>query len=139
MLPSHLHHYLSKRMTKKIARSWSTSKNADLTTYRGVSTAAGGELLVSGLQLGNVFMGVQPLLGIEGDPMRLMFERDLTPHPQYAAFYKWLQRQPGSSSSGSKGEPDAAAAAAGGSGSSGFGAQAIVHFGMVSVQRPAPV
>lgn len=22
--------------------------------------------------------------------MRLLFERDLTPHPQYAAFYKWL-------------------------------------------------
>jgi len=34
---------------------------------------------------------VQPLLGMEGDPMRLLFERDLTPHPQYAAFYKWLQ------------------------------------------------
>ncbi len=33
----------------------------------------------------------QPLLGVEGDPMRLLFERDLTPHPQYAAFYKWLQ------------------------------------------------
>jgi hypothetical protein len=26
-----------------------------------------------------------------GDPMRLLFERDLTPHPQYAAAYKWLQ------------------------------------------------
>jgi magnesium chelatase subunit H len=24
--------------------------------------------------------------------MRLLFERDLTPHPQYAAFYKWLQQ-----------------------------------------------
>lgn len=43
------------------------------------------------LQLGNVFIGVQPVLGVEGDPMRLLFERDLTPHPQYAAFYKWLQ------------------------------------------------
>ncbi len=43
------------------------------------------------LQIGNVFIGVQPVLGVEGDPMRLLFERDLTPHPQYAAFYKWLQ------------------------------------------------
>ena len=34
---------------------------------------------------------MQPPLGISGDPMRLMFDRDLTPHPQYAAFYKWLQ------------------------------------------------
>ena len=23
--------------------------------------------------------------------MRLLFERDLTPHPQYAAYYKYLQ------------------------------------------------
>jgi len=28
--------------------------------------------------------------GDTGDPMRLMFERDLTPS-QYAAFYQWLQ------------------------------------------------
>ena len=39
---------------------------------------------MSGLQLGNVWIGVQPALGVEGDPMRLLFERDLTPHPQYA-------------------------------------------------------
>lgn len=43
-----------------------------------------GNFLVSGLQLGNVWIGVQPALGVEGDPMRLLFERDLTPHPQYA-------------------------------------------------------
>ena len=36
------------------------------------------------MQLGNVWIGVQPALGLEGDPMRLLFERDLTPHPQYA-------------------------------------------------------
>ena len=27
-------------------------------------------------------IGVQPVLGLEGDPMRLLFERDLTPHAQ---------------------------------------------------------
>ena len=41
--------------------------------------------------------------------MRLLFQRDLTPHPQYLATYKWLQR------------PEE---------QGGFGAQAIVHFGM---------
>jgi len=51
-----------------------------------------GSSLVPGLQVGNVWIGIQPLLGLEGDPMRLLFERDLTPHPQYAAFYKWLQK-----------------------------------------------
>lgn len=48
----------------------------------GLFTSQDGELIVGGVQLGNVWVGVQPLLGIEGDPMRLMFERDLTPHPQ---------------------------------------------------------
>ncbi|MGB5967368.1 MAG: magnesium chelatase subunit H [Spirulinaceae cyanobacterium] len=48
---------------------------------------------LGGVQLGNIWLGVQPPLGIEGDPMRLMFEKDLTPHPQYTAFYQWLQKQ----------------------------------------------
>ena len=66
----------------------------DLAKYRsGLSTTTSGEAVVTGLQFGNVFIGVQPLLGVEGDPMRLLFERDLTPHPQYAAFYKWLERE----------------------------------------------
>lgn len=60
-----------------------------------MSTSGKGELVVGGLQLGNVFLGVQPLLGLEGDPMRLMFERDLTPHPQYAAFYEWIKADHG--------------------------------------------
>lgn len=63
----------------------------DLGRYRGLATSARGDAVVCGLRLGNVFIGVQPALGVEGDPMRLLFERDLTPHPQYAAFYKWLQ------------------------------------------------
>ncbi|CAM9137446.1 unnamed protein product [Ascophyllum nodosum] len=96
-----LDHYLSKHLTKKIEVNW-----GDLSRYRGVSTSGKGELVVGGLQLGNVFVGVQPLLGVEGDPMRLMFERDLTPHPQYAAFYQWLKAE------------------------QGFGAQAVVHLGM---------
>ena len=45
---------------------------------------------MSGLQLGNIWITVQPLLGVEGDPMRLLFERDLTPHPQYVAAYEWM-------------------------------------------------
>lgn len=72
--------------------------------HRGISTTAKGDYLVPGLQLGNVWIGVQPLLGLEGDPMRLLFERDLTPHPQYAAYYKWLEHD--------------------------FQADAVVHFGM---------
>ena len=34
-----------------------------------------GELLIQGVQLGKVFVGVQPTFGYEGDPMRLMMAR----------------------------------------------------------------
>ncbi len=64
-----------------------------LRSYRGLMTSTSGGLVVPGLQMGNVWLGVQPLLGIEGDPMRLLFERDLTPHPQYAAAYRWLAEE----------------------------------------------
>ena len=50
-----------------------------------------GTYFVNG-QVGQVFVGVQPLVGVEGDPMRLLFEKDLTPHPQYAAYYKWMHK-----------------------------------------------
>lgn len=40
-----------------------------------------GSAVVSGLQLGNVWIGVQPALGVEGDPMRLLFDRSHSPVP----------------------------------------------------------
>jgi hypothetical protein len=63
-----------------------------LHSYRGINSTIRGTLLIPGIQIGKLWIGVQPLLGLEGDPMRLLFERDLTPHPQYAASYKWLQQ-----------------------------------------------
>jgi magnesium chelatase subunit H len=100
--PNELEKMLGKYMHRKVRRSWPTNE-------RGPGVSSNGELAVAGLQLGNVWIFVQPPLGVEGDPMRLLFQRDLTPHPQYLATYKWLQRPEGEG---------------------GFGAQAIVHFGM---------
>ena len=48
--------------------------------------------MVGGVQLGNVWIGVQPALGLEGDPMRLLFEKGFTPHPQYAGDTTSCQR-----------------------------------------------
>ena len=50
----------------------------------------GNELLIQGLQLGNVFIGVQPTFGYEGDPMRLMMSRGGAPHHGFLAFYTYL-------------------------------------------------
>jgi len=50
----------------------------------------GGDLLVQGVQLGKVFVGVQPTFGYEGDPMRLMMARSGAPHHGFMAFYTYL-------------------------------------------------
>ncbi|MBE9034408.1 magnesium chelatase subunit H [aff. Roholtiella sp. LEGE 12411] len=92
-----LEKWLGYLQSSRIEKQWKSLTGTGIKTY-------GDEFQIGGVQLGNVWIGVQPPLGIQGDPMRLMFERDLTPHPQYAAFYKWLQNQ--------------------------FQADAIVHFGM---------
>ncbi len=92
-----LEKWLGYLRTSRIEKQWKSLTGTGIKTY-------GDEFSLGGVQLGNVWIGVQPPLGIPGDPMRLMFERDLTPHPQYAAFYKWLQHE--------------------------FQADAVVHFGM---------
>lgn len=79
-----LEKWLGYLLTSRIEKQWNSL------TGTGIKTE-GDEFQIGGIQLGNVWIGLQPPLGISGDPMRLMFDRDLTPHPQYAAFYKWLQ------------------------------------------------
>jgi magnesium chelatase subunit H len=92
-----LDRWLGYLLITRIEKQWGNL------TQTGIKTR-GDKFQIGGIQLGNVWIGVQPPLGIAGDPMRLMFEKDLTPHPQYTAFYKWLQNE--------------------------FQADAVVHFGM---------
>ncbi|MFN6220156.1 MAG: magnesium chelatase subunit H [Aphanizomenon sp.] len=92
-----LEKWLGYLLISRIEKQWKYLTGSGIKTY-------GDEFNIGGVQLGNIWIGVQPPLGIQGDPMRLMFERDLTPHPQYAAYYKWLQND--------------------------FQADAVVHFGM---------
>src|SRR5258705_4611714 len=42
--------------------------------------------------LGNIFIGVQPNFGFEGDPMRLMMARSGSPHHGFMAFYTYLAK-----------------------------------------------
>lgn len=58
----------------------------------GAINSFGDELLVQGLTLGNVFIGVQPTFGFEGDPMRLMMARSGSPHHGFMAFYTYLAK-----------------------------------------------
>jgi magnesium chelatase subunit H len=59
---------------------------------------------VLGRQFGNVFVGLQPVFGYEGDPMRLLFEKGFAPTHAFTTFYRWLRED--------------------------FGADALLHFGM---------
>ncbi len=64
---------------------------------------ANSDLPVPGIQLGNIFIGVQPARGYDRDPNLNYHAPDLEPTHDYLAFYEWIRNS--------------------------FGAQAIVHVG----------
>ncbi|MBF9029293.1 magnesium chelatase subunit H [Rhodobacterales bacterium HKCCE3408] len=64
----------------------------------------GSGVFVLGATFGNVFVGIQPVFGIEGDPMRLMFETGFAPTHAFSTFYRYIRED--------------------------FSADAILHFGM---------
>lgn len=86
-----------------IAYKMSVSEYETLTPYSerleenwgpppGHLNSDGQNLLIYGKEFGNVFIGVQPTFGYEGDPMRLLFSRSASPHHGFAAFYTYLER-----------------------------------------------
>ena len=52
----------------------------------------GQSLLIYGRHFGNIFVGVQPTFGYEGDPMRLLYSRSASPHHGFAAYYTYLEK-----------------------------------------------
>ncbi|NEQ96289.1 MAG: magnesium chelatase subunit H, partial [Cyanothece sp. SIO2G6] len=69
---------------KRLEESWGPAP--------GNLNSDGQNLLVYGKHFGNVFIGVQPTFGYEGDPMRLLFSRSASPHHGFAAYYTYLER-----------------------------------------------
>ncbi len=57
----------------------------------GRAQSDGASLFVLGARFGNVFVGIQPAFGYEGDPMRLLFEHGFAPTHAFSAFYRWLR------------------------------------------------
>ena len=80
----------------EIEAAWGPAPGRHQSDGRGV--------FVLGASFGNVFVGVQPVFGYEGDPMRLLFERGFAPTHAFTTFYRWLKED--------------------------FGADALLHFGM---------
>ncbi len=86
-----------------IAHKMSVAEYEELTPYSerleenwgpppGQLNTDGQNLLVYGKTFGNVFIGVQPTFGYEGDPMRLLFSRSASPHHGFAAYYTYLEK-----------------------------------------------
>lgn len=57
----------------------------------GKAQSDGRSVFVLGERFGNVFVGIQPGFGYEGDPMRLLFEKGFAPTHAFSAFYRWLR------------------------------------------------
>mmetsp|Transcript_25951 Transcript_25951/g.55788 ORF Transcript_25951/g.55788 Transcript_25951/m.55788 type:complete len:1405 (+) Transcript_25951:187-4401(+) len=86
-----------------IAYRMSTEEYYDKTPYAkdleenwgpapGNLNSDGQNLVIYGKQFGNVFIGVQPSFGYEGDPMRLLFAKSASPHHGFAAYYTFLEK-----------------------------------------------
>ena len=57
----------------------------------GKQLTDGRSLFVLGAEFGNVLVTVQPSMGYEGDPMRLLFEGGHAPTHAFSAFYRYLR------------------------------------------------
>ncbi len=88
-------HVRRERHLKEIEAQWGPAPGKQLSD--------GATLHVLGERFGNVFVGVQPGFGYEGDPMRLLFEKGFAPTHAFSAFYRFLRED--------------------------FGAHAVLHFG----------
>lgn len=76
-------HVRRERWLKDIEAQWGPAPGRLLTDGRSI--------FVLGAQFGNVLVAVQPGMGYEGDPMRLLFERGFAPTHAFSAFYRWLR------------------------------------------------
>ena len=83
---------------------WLSEIEAQWGAAPGKVQSDGRGVFVLGAQFGNIFVGLQPTFGYEGDPMRLLFERGFAPTHAFTQFYLWLRNS--------------------------FRADAVLHFGM---------
>ena len=76
-------HVKRERWLKEIEAQWGPAPGKQLSN--------GSAIMVLGKQFGNVMVAVQPSFGYEGDPMRLLFEKGLSPTHAFSAFYRYLR------------------------------------------------
>ncbi len=100
--PANVHHRMPvdrhvarQQWLDEIEEAWGPAPGRELTD--------GSHILIQGRGFGNVFVGIQPPFGWEGDPMRLLFQGGFAPTHAFVAYYRWIREE--------------------------FGAHAALHFG----------
>ena len=73
------------------AEPWLAEIEAQWGPAPGKEWTDGLHLFVLGESFGNVLVGIQPPMGYEGDPMRMLFEGGLAPTHAFSHFYRWLR------------------------------------------------
>jgi magnesium chelatase subunit H len=58
----------------------------------GRINSQGLDILIHGVHLGNIFIGVQPTFGYEGDPMRLLMDKSAAPHHGFMGLYTYVDQ-----------------------------------------------
>jgi cobaltochelatase CobN len=53
---------------------------------------SGNNILIPGIKFGNIFVGFQPARGWGEDISKMYHDRNLPPHHQYLAFYRYVER-----------------------------------------------
>ncbi len=76
-------HVRRERWLKEIEAQWGPAPGRQLSDGRSI--------FVLGARFGHALVAVQPGMGYEGDPMRLLFERGFAPTHAFSAFYRWLR------------------------------------------------
>jgi magnesium chelatase subunit H len=76
-------HVRRERYLKEIEAQWGPAP--------GKQQSDGASIQILGERFGNVFVGVQPAFGFEGDPMRLLYEKGFAPTHAFSAFYRFLR------------------------------------------------
>jgi len=87
---------LNEPFLKDIEKTWGPAP--------GKQQSDGSGLFILGEKFGNIFVGIQPAFGYEGDPMRLLFEKGFAPTHAFSTFYRFIKNE--------------------------FETDAIIHFGM---------
>lgn len=71
------------RWLRDVEAAWGPAPGRIQSDGRGV--------FVLGREMGHVFVGLQPVFGYEGDPMRLLFEKGFAPTHAFTTFYRWMR------------------------------------------------